>query len=86
MCIRDSLATYALAVYRNLFPENDAGITIAHIGGVFKSKRLLDAFRQLVYPIHTAPPLYGPATGALLEAYREAGLAPRLSNVPENEK
>jgi hypothetical protein len=30
-----------------------------------------------------APALYGPAAGALLEAYRAAGLTPSLSNVPE---
>jgi hypothetical protein len=29
------------------------------------------------------PPVYGPAAGALLEAYRAVGLQPALTNVPE---
>ena len=29
------------------------------------------------------PPVYGPAAGALIEAYRAAGLHPTLSHVPE---
>ena len=81
-----NLATYALAVHRNLFPASDPAGTIAHIGGVFKSKRLLDAFKQNVAPIPVSKPQYGPASGALLEAYRQAGLTPTLSNVPEHEK
>jgi hypothetical protein len=32
------------------------------------------------------PPLYGPAAGALLEAYRLAGLSVELSGLPEAEK
>ena len=80
------LADYALAVHRNLFSASDPGVAIAHIGGVFKSKRLLDTFRSMIAPLIANPPMYGPATGALLEAYREAGLSPKLSNVPEYEK
>jgi hypothetical protein len=30
-----------------------------------------------------APALHGPAAGALLEAYRAAGLSANLANVPE---
>jgi hypothetical protein len=33
-----------------------------------------------------APPRYGPAAGALIEAYRAAGIRPVISNVPEAEK
>ena len=79
------LADYTLAVCHNLFAKND-NISMAHIGGVFKSRLLLEAFRQRIAPFEATPPLYGPATGALLEAYREAGLAPTLTNVPEHEK
>ena len=78
------LADYTLAVYRNLFFSAD--VAVAHIGGAFKSKRLLNAFRSCLSPVVAAPPLYGPATGALIEAYREAGLTPVLTNVPESEK
>ncbi len=80
------LAVYALAVHKNLFPSNDPEVTIAHIGGVFNSKRLLQTFKQQVSPIPVVKPQYGPATGALLEAYRQAGITPVLSNVPEHEK
>ena len=80
-----NLADYTLAVCHNLFAKNDS-ISLAHIGGVFKSRLLLEAFRQRIAPFEATPPLYGPATGALLEAYREAGLAPTLTNVPEHEK
>ena len=78
------LAGYALAVYRNLFPAEEVPIT--YIGGGFKSRLLLPKFRSLIAPVPATPPLYGPAAGALLEAYREAGLSPTLSNVPEQEK
>ncbi len=81
-----SLADYALAVYRHLFPVSDPDVGVAHIGGVFKSRLLLETFRALVAPIIVRPPVYGPATGALLEAYREAGMTVALSNVPEHEK
>ena len=33
-----------------------------------------------------APPRYGPAAGALLEAYAAAGLRPPLSGLPQSEK
>jgi len=79
------LADYALAVHRNLFTAKESA-TIAHIGGVFKSRRLLAEFRSMIAPHIAAPPLYGPAAGALIEAYRDAGLAPTLSNLPEYEK
>jgi N-acetylglucosamine kinase-like BadF-type ATPase len=80
------LADYSLAVYRNLFPSNDPHVAIACVGGVFKSRLLLKTFRDLVSPLQANFPKYGPAAGALLEAYREAGLHPSLSNLPENEK
>ena len=78
------LADYGLAVCRNLFPA--AAVTVAYVGGVFKSRRLLEAFRAGIAPHSAIPPMYGPAAGALLEAYREARLTPALSNVPEHEK
>jgi N-acetylglucosamine kinase-like BadF-type ATPase len=80
------LAAFSLAVYRNLFPQGEPDVPIAYIGGVFKSRMLLEQFRTLIAPFIATPPQYGPAAGALLEAYREAGLHPILSNVPEHEK
>jgi hypothetical protein len=59
---------------------------VAYIGGVFFSRIVLERFRQLVEleeGNRCGPPVYGPAAGALLEAYRACGLRPRLSHVPE---
>ena len=62
---------------------------ISYIGGVFRSRLLLDEFRSVAhsssFPIPQAP-LLGPAAGALLEAYRIAGMHPSLADVPEFEK
>ncbi len=46
---------------------------------------VLQRFRELVAAAGcvSGPPVFGPAAGALLEAYRAAGLQPALSNVPE---
>jgi hypothetical protein len=47
---------------------------------------LLERYRLLVEleeGTHCGPPRYGPAAGALLEAYGLAGMHPELSNVPE---
>ncbi len=54
-------------------------------GGVFRSRMLLDRYQCLVEleeGNRTGPPEYNPAAGALIEAYRAAGLQPRLSGVP----
>jgi hypothetical protein len=57
-------------------------VRAAHVGGVFRSAILLEEYRRLL-GIRSAPPVYGPATGALLEACRSAGLPPELTNPPE---
>jgi hypothetical protein len=59
---------------------------VAWIGGVFRSRMLLERYRYLVELEEgnvAGPPEHGPAVGALLEAYRAAGLAPRLTHVPK---
>jgi hypothetical protein len=51
-------------------------VDVAYSGGVFASHRLLERFRMLVEfeeGVRCGPPKYGPAEGALLEAYRAAG-------------
>ena len=56
-------------------------IDAAFIGGVFQSRRLLQRFRMLVEleeGTHCGPPKHGPAEGALLEAYRGAGIRVEL--------
>jgi N-acetylglucosamine kinase-like BadF-type ATPase len=82
------LAGLAAAVRAQLFAPGDVA-RVSYIGGVFRSRRLLERFRTLVELEDGnvfGPPAYGPAAGALLEAYRLAGLTAPLTNVPELEK
>jgi N-acetylglucosamine kinase-like BadF-type ATPase len=76
------LAVIAEAVRQKLF---GAPALVAYVGGVFRSEILLERFRALVEGAgnRVMAPIYGPAAGALLEAYRVAGVACTLSNVPE---
>ena len=79
------LATFTVSVRRQLWPEGGE-VTAAYTGGVFRSRLLLERYRILVEleeGTHCVPPIYGPAGGALLEAYRAAGLQPSLSHLPE---
>jgi N-acetylglucosamine kinase-like BadF-type ATPase len=75
------LAAITIAVHAQLFRPGER-VRMAYIGGVFRSAILLDAYRGLL-GMDVAPPAYGPAAGALIEAYRAAGLAPPLSDLPE---
>ncbi len=79
------LAVLATAVRSQLFAAGVA-LSVSYVGGVFRSATILTAFRALVEAepgVRLAPPLYGPAAGALLEAYRIAGIRRPLSRVPE---
>ncbi len=83
-----SLAAFAAAVRGQLFTPAERSI-VAPIGGAFRSRTLHDEFRSLVSAgpgnIFQLPRL-GPAAGALLEAYRLAGLAPALLDTPEEKR
>ena len=82
------LAGLATAVRSQLFQPGDRS-QVCYIGGVFLSRRVLERFRTLIELEEgsvVGPPVYGPATGALLEAYRLANVTPRITNVPESEK
>lgn len=82
------LAALAASVRGRLWQPREAA-TVAYIGGVFRSAMLLERFRALVEEHEgnrCAPPVYGPAAGALLEAYAAAGLHPALHGVPELKK
>jgi N-acetylglucosamine kinase-like BadF-type ATPase len=73
------LALLAAGVRNQLWKPDDA-VELAYIGGVFQSGIVLERFRLLAEmdgKTRCGPPLYGPAEGALREAYRAAGL-----NVP----
>lgn len=83
------LAGLAAAVRMQLFAPGELA-KICYIGGVFRSDRLRNRFMAQAEAADSGnrvgPPTYGPAAGALLEAYRRAGIATQLSNVPEFEK
>jgi hypothetical protein len=56
------------------------------MGGVFQSRIVLEQFRLHVESVagnQYGRPAHGPAAGALLEAYRAAGLHPPLRELPE---
>ena len=74
------LATFVAAVRRQLFHRGETA-RVSYSGGVFKSALLLKHFQlhvELDGDGKVAPPTYGPAAGALLEAYRLAA-TPRNS-------
>lgn len=75
------LAAITMAVRGMLFRRGER-VRVAYIGGVFRSAILLEAYRGLL-ELEVAPPVYGPAAGALIEAYRAAGISAPLSNLPE---
>lgn len=82
------LALYARGVYKQLFAADDL-VAVSYAGGVFRSARLLAAFSN---EIERTPgctvqrPLFMPAAGALLEAFRLDGIEPILHGVPESVK
>jgi N-acetylglucosamine kinase-like BadF-type ATPase len=82
------LVNYVEGVHNSLFEPGQA-VPIAYIGGVFKSRRLLQEFiRSVRYRLAAPPrpPRYGPAAGALIEALRLDDNFSALSGVPESEK
>jgi N-acetylglucosamine kinase-like BadF-type ATPase len=79
------LASLAASIRSQLWMEGEAA-QVAYIGGVFRSGLLLERFRLLVEMengTECRPPVYGPAAGALLEAYRASQLHPKLTHLPE---
>jgi len=80
----EELKTLAGVVRGRLFETEDE-VRVAYLGGVFASDLLLADFRELVEGAalnQVVAPLCGPAAGALLEAYRAAGVPCKLSDVP----
>ena len=75
----EDLAKTANAVCLRLFGKED--VAVAYAGGVFQSRGLLDRFREAVENRVVAP-RFGPAAGALIEAYREVGRNVELSDLP----
>jgi N-acetylglucosamine kinase-like BadF-type ATPase len=82
-----ALVNITSAVRHMLF-ENGEHVRCCYIGGVFRSEWLLARFQDEMRKAGcvVGPPEYGPAAGALIEAYRLAGFTPPLTDVPEFEK
>lgn len=78
------LAGITLASRMQVFSPQDQA-AVAYVGGVFKCQRVLEEFRRRLERggnTTVQAPTYGPAAGALLEAYRGANLQVTLSGVP----
>jgi len=73
------LAKIANSVCLRLFGIED--VAVAYVGGVFRSRLLLHRFREAVENRVVAP-RFGPAAGALIEAYRAGGQSIRLFELP----
>jgi N-acetylglucosamine kinase-like BadF-type ATPase len=81
------LALSAASVRRQLWQE-DEPTRVSWTGGVFNSAMLLERFRSIVAidgNNDCAAPDHGPAIGALLLAYRTAGVRTKLSSLPASE-
>lgn len=75
-----TLAALAGAVREQLFEEGEPA-TVSYIGGVFRSRIVLERFRMLVElkdGNRAAAPAFGPAAGALIAAYRLAGISCKI--------
>lgn len=75
------LALLAASVRRQLWNDTPAGlqpVRMSWIGGAFRSEILLERFRGLILldgDVEAGPPRRSPAAGALILAYRAAGMA-----------
>jgi N-acetylglucosamine kinase-like BadF-type ATPase len=82
------LATALSAVRIQIFAQGEPA-KAAYIGGVFKSEMLRERFRLLVEledGNRVIAPQYGPAVGALIEAYSAAGLRVAITGSADAEK
>jgi N-acetylglucosamine kinase-like BadF-type ATPase len=82
------LAGITSAAARMLFKAGD-DVPVSPIGGVFRAERIAARFRELVEQnagVRVAPATYGPAAGALLEAYRLAGRTVELRDAPDEKQ
>lgn len=80
-----ALAIFVAAARRQLFQNSDAP-KVSYVGGVFESRIVLERFTFLVELEGNAevqPPVYGPAAGALIEAFRMAGTSVLPKDAPE---
>ncbi|MEQ1885846.1 MAG: BadF/BadG/BcrA/BcrD ATPase family protein [Bryobacteraceae bacterium] len=81
-----ALAALASTVRHRLFAEGEI-LTVSYIGGVFQSRPVRERFQMLVElsdGCTVQAPRYGPGHGALMEAYRLAGISARPSGTEEH--
>jgi N-acetylglucosamine kinase-like BadF-type ATPase len=79
------LVSYVEGVHRVIF-QSMQPVPIAYIGGVFKSRLLLEEFVKTIryrLACPALPPKMDPAAGALLEALRADGNSSPVSNLPK---
>ncbi len=78
------LASLAGAVVGQLWLPGET-VNVAYIGGVFRSRILLDRYRSSMETAgySCTPPLFPPCGGALFEAYRAAGVNAVLRGLPD---
>lgn len=82
-----SLATQAGAVRQQLFGEEEK-VDVRYSGGVFRCQAILARFQMLLEMderTSVSAPAYSPAAGALLEAFRIAGVQCTLKDSPHTE-
>jgi N-acetylglucosamine kinase-like BadF-type ATPase len=80
-----ALAVLTAGVRRQLFRPGES-VDIRYAGGVFRSEPVLARFKLLAEMedgCKVSAPSFGPAVGALLEAYRLAGLTVTLQGAPK---
>jgi N-acetylglucosamine kinase-like BadF-type ATPase len=80
-----SLWTLEASVRKQLFVDH-MQVLVTYAGGLFRNPRVLTRFRLLVElepGNQLVAPQFGPAAGALLEAYRIAGVQCGLKGAPE---
>jgi N-acetylglucosamine kinase-like BadF-type ATPase len=79
------LASLTIAARRMIFADG-VPARVSYICGVFRSERIRSRFETLVRAQagnDVAPPRYGPAAGALIEAFGIAGVQVELRGAPE---
>jgi N-acetylglucosamine kinase-like BadF-type ATPase len=84
----NQLATLTAAVRGQLFSPGEK-VRVAWMGGVFRSNLLRERFRMLVEMedgVAAGPPAHGPAVGALIDAFRLAGLSVEPHRISVMEK
>lgn len=82
------LAGFAASVRQAIFSPGEPAL-VCPVGNVYKSEILRSRFEMLVGledANQFAEPLYGPASGALIEAWRMAGIEPDTRFLPREEK